>query len=207
MRNELKPPALVAALLLMAGCARDVPQALGTLEWDRVTLPSPVAEKIMRIDVREGQQVAAGAPLLQLELTRTQSQLAAAQALATESREALAELRAGPRVEDIAQARASLSAAQAQARGQEAREVAQSRRALGLVAGSALGRDQRGERLDPARELAPERGRVERGTGQTWLLSRPFYYCRAPRWTRPRPVPISCSWVAATPTCRCCAAG
>ncbi len=120
MRNELTPMALAAALLLMTGCARDVPQALGTLEWDRVTLPSPVAEKIMRIDVREGQQVTAGAPLLQLELTRTQSQLAAAQAQATQSREALAELRAGPRVEDIAQARASLAAAQAQARDADA---------------------------------------------------------------------------------------
>jgi HlyD family secretion protein len=120
MRNDLTPLALAAALLLIAGCARDVPQALGTLEWDRVTLPSPVAEKIMRIDVREGQQVAAGAPLLQLELTRTQSQLAAAQAQATQSREALAELRAGPRSEDIAQARASLAAAQAQARDADA---------------------------------------------------------------------------------------
>ena len=120
MRNELTCLAFASALLLLAGCKADVPQALGTLEWDRVTLPSPVAEKIVRIDVREGQQVAAGAPLLQLELTRTQSQLAAAQAQATQSREALAELRAGPRREDIAQARASLAAAQAQARDADA---------------------------------------------------------------------------------------
>ena len=116
MRNELTRAALTLALLLLAGCKAEAPQALGTLEWDRVTLPSPVAEKIVRIDVREGQQVAEGAPLLQLELTRTQSQLAAAQAQATQSREVLAELRAGPRSEDIAQARANLDAAQAQAR-------------------------------------------------------------------------------------------
>lgn len=116
MRNELTGAALAAAMFLLAGCKAEAPRALGTLEWDRVTLPSPVAEKIVRIDVREGQQVAAGAPLLQLELTRTQSQLAAAQAQATQSREALAELRAGPRSEDIAQARANLDAAQAQAR-------------------------------------------------------------------------------------------
>ena len=67
-------------------------------------MPAPVAEKIVRIDVREGQQVAAGAALLQLELTRTQSQLAAVQAQAQQSREALSELEAGPRREDIAQA-------------------------------------------------------------------------------------------------------
>lgn len=120
MRNELTGAAFAAALLLLAGCRAEAPQALGTLEWDRVTLPSPVAEKIVRVDVREGQQVAEGAPLLQLELTRTQSQLAAAQAQATQSREALAELRAGPRSEDIAQARASLAAAQAQARDADA---------------------------------------------------------------------------------------
>ena len=120
MRNELQRGALAAAILAIAGCAADAPAALGTLEWDRVTLPSPVAEKIVRIDVREGQQVAAGAPLLQLELARTQSQLAAAQAQATQSREVLAELRAGPRVEAIAQARASLAAAQAQVRDADA---------------------------------------------------------------------------------------
>jgi HlyD family secretion protein len=120
MRNELPRAALAAAILMLAGCAADTPEALGTLEWDRVTLPSPVAERIVRVDVREGQQVAAGAPLLQLELTRTQSQLAAAQAQAAQSRGALAELRAGPRSEAIAQARASLAAAQAQARDADA---------------------------------------------------------------------------------------
>ena len=94
MRSELQRAALAAVILMLAGCTPDAPQALGTLEWDRVTLPSPVAERIVRIDVREGQQVAAGTPLLQLELTRTQSQLAATQAQATQSREALAELSA-----------------------------------------------------------------------------------------------------------------
>lgn len=107
---------MVTTLLALAACKDAPPQVLGTLEWDRVTLPSPVAEKIVRIDVREGQQVAAGAPLLQLELTRSQSQLAAAQAQAQQSREALQELKAGPRSEQIAQARANLAATQAQAR-------------------------------------------------------------------------------------------
>lgn len=106
---------LAMALLVLGGCARREPQVLGTLEWDRITLPAPVAEKIVAIDVKEGQRVAAGARLLQLEATRTRSQLEAAQAQARQSGEALAELRAGPRAEQIAQARASLSAAQAQA--------------------------------------------------------------------------------------------
>lgn len=106
----------VALAMLASACGREAPQALGTLEYDRVTLPAPVAERIVSIDVREGQQVAAGDTLLTLERTRTQAQTEAAQAEARRQREALQELEAGPRSERIAQARANLSAAQAAAR-------------------------------------------------------------------------------------------
>lgn len=112
-RNSLIP--LVLCALALSACKDSAPQVLATLEWDRITLPAPVAERIVRIDVREGQQVAAGASLMQLELTRTRSQFAAVHAQAQQSREALAELEAGPRSEEIAQARAKLSATQAQA--------------------------------------------------------------------------------------------
>lgn len=114
MRSEM---ALVVwlALLSLTACQSRQDQALGTLEWDRVSLPAPVSERIVRIDVREGQQVAAGAPLMQLDPERTRSQLQAMQAQARQSRDVLAELQAGPRSEAIAKARASLSAAQAQA--------------------------------------------------------------------------------------------
>lgn len=116
MENRNTPLIMaVAAMLALSACKDSAPQVLGTLEWDRITLPAPVAEKIVRIDVREGEQVAAGATLLQLEPVRTRSQLAAVQAQAQQSREALSELEAGPRSEDIAQARANVAAAQAQA--------------------------------------------------------------------------------------------
>ncbi|WP_242111626.1 HlyD family secretion protein [Luteimonas aquatica] len=116
------PRIAAAALLTLAlvACADDAPQALGTLEYDRVTLPAPASERIARIDVREGERVRAGQPLMQLELALTQSQLAAAQAQALQARERLRELKAGPRNEDIAQARANLAAAQAQARDAQA---------------------------------------------------------------------------------------
>ena len=113
--NASKIIPLFAALLL-AACAKDTPQALGTLEYDRVALPAPVAERIVGIDVREGQQVDAGARLLTLERTRTEAQTEAAQAEAQRQREALSELEAGARSERIVQARASVSAAQAAAR-------------------------------------------------------------------------------------------
>ena len=106
---------MFAVLLSLAACREQPPQVLGTLEWDRITLPAPVAERIVRVDVREGQAVAAGAPLLQLELTRSAAQADAARAEARQSRDALAELQAGARSEQVAQARAMLASAQAQA--------------------------------------------------------------------------------------------
>lgn len=100
----------------LCACTKAPPQALGTLEYDRITLPAPVAERIITIDVREGEQVKAGQALLQLDPTHTQSELAAVEAQARQQREVLAELEAGPRNEDIDKARANLRAAQAQAR-------------------------------------------------------------------------------------------
>lgn len=107
---------ITALLIALTACRDNVPQALGTLEYDRITLPAPAAERIVAIDVREGERVAVGQPLLRLEATRTEAATTAAQAEAQRQREALAELEAGPRSESIAQARAQLAAAQAQAR-------------------------------------------------------------------------------------------
>ena len=108
--------AVACAAFALAGCARAPAEALGTLEYDRITLPAPAAERIVDIAVREGERVEAGARLLTLEHTRGDAQLAAAQSDVARQREALDELRNGARAETVAQARANLSAAQAQAR-------------------------------------------------------------------------------------------
>jgi HlyD family secretion protein len=100
----------------VAACGTDTPQALGTLEYDRITLPSPAAERIVEINVREGQRVVAGQSLLKLEATRTESTTRAALAEAQRQREALSELEAGARSETIARARAQLADAQVLAR-------------------------------------------------------------------------------------------
>lgn len=106
---------LAAILVLLTGCADREEPALGTLEWDRISVPAPAAETIVAIQVREGQRVRAGTSLLQLEQTRTAAQLQALQAQSQQAGEALLELRNGPRVEDIAQAQANLAAARAEA--------------------------------------------------------------------------------------------
>lgn len=115
MRRHSLSLALLAAVLL-AGCADDAPQALGTLEYDRIALPAPSAERIVSVDVREGDRVKTGATLLTLERTRIAAQTDVAQAQALQQRESLAELEAGSRDEQIAQAQAQLVGAQAQAR-------------------------------------------------------------------------------------------
>lgn len=135
----------IALSLVLAGtapgCTDEPPQALGTLEYDRIALPSPAAERIVAIDVREGEHVVAGQTLLRLEATRVQSTTDAVQAEAQRQREALSELEAGPRRESIARARAQLAAAQAQTR--EARAYYQRLQPLArqrLVAAAELDR-------------------------------------------------------------------
>lgn len=106
----------IAVILSLAACSKSSPQALGTLEFDRIGLSAPAAERIVAIDVHEGQRVVAGQMLLQLDPTRTQAQLDVAQAQAQQQRDALTELNVGPRSEDIAKARADLAAVEAQER-------------------------------------------------------------------------------------------
>ena len=109
-----------AFVALLGGCRESADQALGTLEYDRITLPAPAAERIVAIAVREGDRVKAGAEVMTLEATRTAAQTDAARAQAEQQRDALAELEAGTRSEQLAQARAQLAGAQAQARDAQA---------------------------------------------------------------------------------------
>ncbi|NOT89208.1 MAG: HlyD family efflux transporter periplasmic adaptor subunit [Lysobacter sp.] len=108
-------PAMLLACSLV-GCTAEAPQALGTLEYDRISLPAPSVERIVSIEVREGDRVKAGAVVMTLERTRIAAQTDVVQAQAQQQRDALAEVEAGTRSEQVAQARARLAAAQAQAR-------------------------------------------------------------------------------------------
>ncbi len=112
--------ACLLAALVLTGCAQAPPQALGTLEYDRIVLPSPAAERIVAVTVREGERVHAGQVLLRLEATRTLAATEATRSQVRQQRAALTELEVGPRIEAIAQSRAQLAAAQAQARDAQA---------------------------------------------------------------------------------------
>lgn len=113
MGNGMRGFGLVG-LALLAGCGQAPPTALGTLEWDRVTVPAPAAEVIAAVEVREGQQVKAGTVLMQLDPARGDAQFAAAQADTARAQAQLEELKIGPRQEQIAQAQAQLAALRAE---------------------------------------------------------------------------------------------
>lgn len=112
-------PFFLLLILQLAACGPQKDTALGTLEWDRIALPAPVAEKILQIQVREGQHVVAGQLLLALDPATTRAKLDAAEATMARQAAALEELNAGPRVEEIERAKADLAAAQAEALDQQ----------------------------------------------------------------------------------------
>jgi HlyD family secretion protein len=106
----------VVSTALLAACAKSPPQALGTLEYDRITLPAVVSERLVAVHVREGQRVHKGQLLMQLNPAQAQAALSADEARIQQQQALLDERIAGPRKEDIAQARANLKAAQARSR-------------------------------------------------------------------------------------------
>lgn len=105
---------LAATTFLLAACSEDAPERLvGTLERDRVELAVERNEPIVDIPVEDGETVTAGTVLLRQDTTRQAGLLAEARARRDETAARLAELRRGPRPEDIEQARAELAASQA----------------------------------------------------------------------------------------------
>ena len=107
------------ACALVAACAKQGPQALGTLEWDRITLPATASEPIAEITAHEGQDIHAGDPVLRLDPAHAEARLRSAQQDVERLRQGLIELQHGARVETRSQAQARLAAAEAVARNAE----------------------------------------------------------------------------------------
>lgn len=103
----MKTEALMLAALLLAGCAAaPTPGLPGTLEWDRIAVPTESSETLLRLAVREGEQVEAGALLAELDPARADTRLARARAELQLSEQRLAELMHGARSETLRAARA-----------------------------------------------------------------------------------------------------
>ena len=104
------------ALLLTACAEEEYDRMVGTLERDRVELTVETNEPIETIEVEDGEVVAAGDVILRQDPARLQGRLDQARAQRDQAAGRLAELRRGPRSEDIAQARAELDANEANTR-------------------------------------------------------------------------------------------
>jgi HlyD family secretion protein len=117
--DRLRWLSVIFTALLSSGCAKQSPQALGTLEWDRITLPATASEPIAEITANEGQQVHAGDPILRLDPAHADARLHAAQQDVERLKQNLIELQHGARAETRSEAQARLSAAEAVARNAE----------------------------------------------------------------------------------------
>lgn len=102
---------LLSCLLLagLAGCEPTGEQLLGTLEWDRVSLPAEASEKVLSWKVAEGDRVETGQPLLELDPRRQDARIAQARGEVDQAAARLAELSNGARGETIDAARADLA--------------------------------------------------------------------------------------------------
>ncbi|WP_101758163.1 HlyD family secretion protein [Oceanicoccus sp. KOV_DT_Chl] len=104
---------LMACLVLSACSDLSPPQALGTLERDRILLKTTAAEIIVAAPVAEGSNVSAGTLLVQLDDRRQQAKVSQAKAEVAHAAAVLEERRNGARPEDIAAAKARLDGARA----------------------------------------------------------------------------------------------
>lgn len=98
----------------LVSCGNDQPEPVpvfGTLERDRIELRAHHAERIVELPVQEGQWVAKGQALVQLDDRALRAQWASVHARKLAAEAYLEELHNGPRPQEIARAQARLDAA------------------------------------------------------------------------------------------------
>lgn len=131
---------LLFAALSAAGCERnEAPVLVGTLERDRMAIPAELSEPVVALHVREGDNVAAGGPILQLDDARAKAEGERLAALVVQASRRVDELVRGPREENIREARARLAATEAQLENaQQEYERVRALRAEQLASAAAL---------------------------------------------------------------------
>jgi HlyD family secretion protein len=111
---RLNPCLFGLVLLLLAGFDQQASDLLpGTLEWDRLALPAEASEPLLRWAVAEGDRVAAGALLVELDPRRLDARVAQSQAEVELASARLRELSNGARLESIEAAQAVLASTRA----------------------------------------------------------------------------------------------
>ena len=105
--------AALLALLPLVGCQPTSERLPGYVEGDYVRVASPQGGRLQQLSVTEGEQLAVGAPLFQLEAEPELSNLAAAKARLQQSQAQLADLDKGKRRDELKVLQAQLAAASA----------------------------------------------------------------------------------------------
>jgi HlyD family secretion protein len=147
---------LVLGALLLTACEREPEQFMvGTLERNRIELKVESNEPIVAIQVRDGQAVLPGDPVLSQDPSRAQDRLAQLAGQRDQAAARLAELKRGPREETIREARANLEAARAQ-RVNALADLERTRGVYerGLSSKGQLDRDETAHKTAIAREQA-----------------------------------------------------
>ena len=121
----------------------------GNIDLREVDLAFNDSQRVVSVLVREGDTVRKGQVLAQLDTSRLQPQLAQAQAQAAAQRAVVARLHHGSRPEEIAQARANLMLAQA-----DARQSHDNYQRLEAVFSSSSGRAVSRQEVDDAKAQA-----------------------------------------------------
>ena len=125
--------------LLLAGCQPSPPQALGTLERDRISLPATRSEPLLELLVHKGDAVKGGQLLMRFDDRPQRANLASVEAERDRLLALLDLVEAGPRVENIDEARARLNGAQSRAANARAELTrVESLLAQGLIARSPV---------------------------------------------------------------------
>jgi HlyD family secretion protein len=174
---RLVPLVAVAAASLVSGCRHAAPsnslRASGYVEATEVQVSPQVGGRVLAIHFAEGDRVAAGQPLLELDATDTQLTVRRARAERDQADAQLRLLLAGSRAEDIRQAEAQVASAEADgvgARDDLAAAQTDLQRFEALLqskSGTEKQRDDAANRRDVARarlESAEQRVRAARET-------------------------------------------
>lgn len=120
MKPQLRFCYLVLIVLMGTSCQKETPAMLGTLEWDRITLPATASEPIVDIQVAEGAMLEKNQIVLQLDASHAKSRIATLQFEVAQAEQVLKALQAGARPENKREASERMAALQAQAKNADA---------------------------------------------------------------------------------------
>jgi HlyD family secretion protein len=153
---------VVPLCIMLAGCQAEAPsdsvRVSGHVEATEVQVAAEVGGRLVDLRVAEGDRVAAGALIAQLDVRDVELQISRTRAERAAAEAQLRLLEAGARVEDIRQAQAQVDAASADAAAAEAerrsaeQDLQRFEALLQANAGSQKQRDDAAARVNVARE-------------------------------------------------------